>query len=177
MASRNKVLRTMKGLLSICFALAMLTGCTVQYSMTGGQFGNAKTFSVDYFKPQTGLATPTYAQLFSESLKDFLLAQSPLKLRESDGDLQFSGSIVEYHIAPASATGGNTEIASMNRLTIGVKVKYVNTLEEDLNFEKSFSKFADFEADKDLFAVEEELWKIINEQLIVEIYNASVGNW
>jgi hypothetical protein len=178
MASRNKkVFGRIKALIGIGFLMSILVGCSVQYSMTGGQFGNAKTFSVDYFKPQTGLATPTYAQTFSESLKDFLLAQSPLKLREAEGDLQFSGTIVEYHIAPASATGGNTETASMNRLTIGVKVKYVNTLEEDLNFEKSFSKFADFEADKDLFVVEEDLWKIINEQLIVEIYNASVGNW
>ncbi len=145
--------------------------------MTGGQFGNAKTFSVEYFKPQTGLATPVYAQQFSEALKDYLLAQSPLKLREEQGDLQFSGAITEYHIAPASATGGTTETASMNRLTIGIKVKYTNTLEEDLSFEKSFSKFADFEADRDLLSVEQDLWRNINEQLTVEIYNASVGNW
>ncbi len=145
--------------------------------MTGGQFGNAKTFSVDYFKPQTGLATPVYAQQFSEALKDYLLAQSPLKLREAEGDLQFAGFITEYHIAPASATGGNTESASMNRLTIGIKVKYTNTLEEDLSFEKSFSKFADFPANEDLLTAEQRLWTNINEQLIVEIYNASVGNW
>lgn len=155
----------------------LLFGCTVQYSMTGGQFGNAKTFSVEYFKPQTGLATPVYAQQFSEALKDYLLAQSPLKLREEQGDLQFSGAITEYNIAPASATGGTTETASMNRLTIGIKVKYTNTLEEDLSFEKSFSKFADFEADRDLLSVEQDLWRNINEQLTVEIYNASVGNW
>lgn len=154
-----------------------MVGCTVNYSMTGGQFGNAKTFSVDYFKPQTGLATPVYAQQFSEAMKDYLQAQSPLKLRESEGDLQFAGSIVDYSIAPVSAQGGTAETASMNRLTISVKVKYTNTLEEELSFEKNFSKFADFEANKDLFSVEQDLWKQINDQLTVEIYNASVGNW
>lgn len=161
----------------LSLSLLFLVGCSVQYSFTGGQFGNAKTFSVDYFKPQTGLATPVYAQQFSEALKDYLLAQSPLKIREAAGDLQFSGSIVDYSIVPATAQGGEAEAASMNRLTITVKVKYTNTLEEDLSFEKNFSKFADFEADKDLLSVEETLWKNINEQLTVEIYNASVGDW
>ena len=145
--------------------------------MTGGQFGDAKTFSVEYFKPQTGLATPIYAQQFSEALKDYLLAQSPLKLRETEGDLQFSGYISEYTITPASATGGSTESASMNRMSISVKVKYKNQLDDEFNFEKSFTKYADFEAEKDLTSVEQQLWQTINDQLVVEIYNASVGNW
>lgn len=167
----------MKKQLYIFLTFVILNGCTVNYSFTGGQFGNAKTFSVDYFKPQTGLATPVYAQQFSEAMKDYLQAQSPLKLRESEGDLQFAGSIVDYSIAPVSAQGGSAETASMNRLTIGIKVKYTNTLEEELSFEKNFSKFADFEANRDLFSVEQDLWKQINDQLTVEIYNASVGNW
>lgn len=167
----------MKKLVYILLTVLAPSGCTINYSFTGGQFGNAKTFSVEYFKPQTGLATPIYAQQFSEALKDYLLAQSPLKLREEEGDLQFSGAIIDYTIAPSAATGGATETASMNRLTIGIKVKYTNTLEEDLSFEKSFSKFADFQADLDLFSVEQDLWRQINEQLTVEVYNASVGNW
>jgi hypothetical protein len=43
--------------------------------------------------------------------------------------------------------------------------------------EKTFSKFADFDANQDLFSIEEGLWALINEQLTQEIYNASVGNW
>ena len=52
----------MKGFLviAICFVTA-LSGCGI-YSFTGGQFSGAKTFSVDYFKPQTAMATPLYAQ-------------------------------------------------------------------------------------------------------------------
>ncbi|MFM7812998.1 MAG: hypothetical protein ACKO66_00615, partial [Flavobacteriales bacterium] len=58
----------------VCYAL--ITGCGV-YSFTGGQFGEAKTFSVSYLKHQTGLATPLYAQRLTESLKDVMLSQSP----------------------------------------------------------------------------------------------------
>ena len=167
----------MKGffVIAICFVTA-LSGCGI-YSFTGGQFSGAKTFSVDYFKPQTAMATPLYAQRFTESLKDLLLAQSPLKLAERKGELTFSGTIVDYRTAPVAVQSGAAETASLNRLTITVKVSYVNSLEPDLSFEKTFSKFADFDANQDLFSIEEGLWSLINEQLTQEIYNASVGNW
>jgi len=156
--------------------MSVLTGCGI-YSFTGGQFSGAKTFSVDFFKPQTALATPIYAQRFTESLKDLLLAQSPLKVVESAGDLRYSGTIVDYRTAPVAIQSGAAETASLNRLTITIKVKYDNTVDNTLSFEKTFTKFADYDANKDLFSIEESLWSLINEQLTQEIYNASVGNW
>jgi hypothetical protein len=162
-------------LIAICF-VTVLSGCGI-YSFTGGQFSGAKTFSVDYFKPQTAMVTPLYAQRFTESLKDLLLAQSPLKLVERKGELTFSGTIIDYRTSPVAVQSGAAETASLNRLTITIKVSYVNSLEPDLSFEKTFSKFADFDANQDLFSIEESLWSLVNEQLTQEIYNASVGNW
>lgn len=146
------------------------------YSFSGGQFSGAKTFSVAFFKPQNPLASQVYAQNFTESLKDLLLAQSPLKLAEANGDLRYEGAIVDYRVAPVAVQSAS-ETATQNRLTIGIKVKYTNTLEPDLSFDRTFSKFADFDATRDLFAVQEDLWREINDQLLQEIYNASVGNW
>jgi Lipopolysaccharide-assembly len=156
--------------------LALCNSCGI-YSFNGGQFSGARTFSVDFFKPQTALASQVYCQKFTESLKDLLLSQSPLKIAERDGDLKYEGSITDYKVAPVAIQGGAADQASLTRLTISVKVKYTNTLEPDLSFEKSFSKFADFPASSDLFSVQESLWQQINDQLLQEIYNASVGNW
>jgi hypothetical protein len=153
----------------------ILSGCGI-YSFTGGQFSGAKTFSVDYFKSQSALASPLYSQRLTESLKDILLAQSPLKLSESDGELQFSGAVTDYSTAPVAIQCGAAETASLNRLSITVRVKYENTVEPDLSFEKTFTKFSDFAASSDLFTIQEDLWKDINDQLTQEIYNASVGN-
>jgi hypothetical protein len=163
---------------SVIFLLlsASLAGCGI-YSFTGGQFSGAKTFSVDYFKPQSAMATPLYAQRFTESLKDILLAQSPLRIAEKNGELSYSGTIIDYRTAPIAVQSGAAETASLNRLTITIKVKYENSLEPELNFEKTFTKFADYDANQDLFTIEESLWSLINEQLTQEIYNASVGNW
>jgi Lipopolysaccharide-assembly len=153
----------------------LLAGCEIRYSFSGGQFSGAKTFSVQYIKPQTALASPAYAQRLTESFKDVMLSQSPLSLTESKGDLQYEGTITQYSITPVAVQSNET--ASLNRLSITIKIAYTNTLEPDLNFEKSFTKFADFPASQSLFSVEEELWQQINDQLTQEIYNSSVGNW
>jgi Lipopolysaccharide-assembly len=163
-------------LISTIVLMLTLTGCGI-YSFTGGQYSGAKTFSVDYFKPQSAMVTPLYAQRFTESLKDLLLAQSPLRLAERNGELKFSGTVIDYRTAPVAVQSGAAETASLNRLTITVKVTYENSLEPEYNFEKTFTKFADYEANQDLFTIEESLWSLINEQLTQEIYNSSVGNW
>lgn len=152
-----------------------LIGCQVNYSFTGGQFSGADSFSVGFLKPQTALASQIYAQQLTEGLKDYMLAQSPLRLAAVDGQLQYTGSITEYSVTPVAIQGSET--ASLSRLSITVKIQYKNTLEEDLSFEKSFTKYADFPASQNLFSVQESLWQSINDQLIQEIYNASVGNW
>ena len=159
----------------LLLVILLFTSCEIRYSFSGGQFSGAKTFSVSYLKPQTALASPTYSQRLTEDLKDVMLSQSPLSLSESNGDLQFEGSVTNYVVAPVAIQSNET--ASLTRLSITVKIKYTNTLEPDLNFEKSFTKFADFSATESLFAVQEDLWKQINDHLAQEIYNASVGNW
>jgi hypothetical protein len=161
--------------LGLLIVVLLFTSCEIRYSFSGGQFSGAKTFSVSYLKPQTALASPTYSQRLTEELKDVMLSQSPLSLSEANGDLQFEGSVTQYVVQPMAIQ--NNETASLTRLSITVKIKYTNTLEPDLNFEKSFTKFADFAATENLFTIQEDLWKLINDQLSQEIYNASVGNW
>ncbi|MGB0423215.1 MAG: LptE family protein [Flavobacteriales bacterium] len=165
---------SMRSILFFAFAMTLLWSCGV-YSPYGAQTSGAKSFSVDYFKPQTPLASPELAQNFTEALKDLILRQSTLSLEEREGELQFSGMITSYTITPVSVQDGET--ASVNRLTVGVKVKYVNTLDKNLNFDKTFSKFTDYDASEDLFGIETELMEDLNDQLTQEIFNASLGNW
>jgi len=165
----------MNRLMLALLLFVLVLSCQVRYSFTGGQFSGAKTFSVELFRTQTALASPVYAQRLTESLKDLMLAQSPLTLKEREGELQYEGVITDYRIAPAAIQSNET--ASLTRLSISLKVRYTNTLEPSLSFERSFTKFADFPATVDLFSIEEDLWRDINEQLILEIYNASVANW
>lgn len=154
----------------------LLSGCKFySVSMRGGDTSGSSTYSVGYFKPKTAQASQVYAQRFTDGLKDFIASASPLDFVDNNADLQYSGAITGYNISPASVSEG--EVAALNRLTITVTLKYVNTKEPDKSFDKSFSKFANYNSNSDIFAVEEELWEDINEQLINAIYNASIGNW
>lgn len=165
----------MKKLLVLLLVPLLLGGCTVGVTMSGTDTSGASTFSVDYFKPNTALATPLLAQRFTESLKDLILQQSPLNLTKRDGDLTYEGSIIGYDISPSAVQANET--ADQNRLTITVKVKYTNTIEKEKSFERTFSKFADYPSSQDLFAIEDQLIDDINDQLTQDIFNASLGNW
>lgn len=159
------------------FSLALLlSACKISYSFTGADIPpQANTFSVELFQNDAPLADPNYPLDITEDLKDLLLSQSGLDLIKSEGDLQFSGIITEYVVTPQALSGNET--AAKNRLTISVSVSYINTFEEEKNFEQRFSRFAEFDATQDISVVKESLIEEINEQLVQDIFNASLGNW
>ncbi len=153
---------------------AVFLGSCGMYSFSGADTSGAKTFSVDYFKPVATLASPLFSQQFTEELKDLILQQSTLSIEEK-GDLQFEGSVVGYDIKPVSVQSNET--ASLNRLTITIKVNYVNSIQSEKNFERSFSKYADYDSNQDILSIEESLHALIIEQISQEVFNASLGNW
>lgn len=158
------------------FAL-IVSGCKVNYSFTGADIpAEAKTVSVGYFIATAPLANPQVSQQFTNDMINMLLTQTSLDVVNELGDLQFEGSIVGYKITPA-AVQADSEAAAKNRLTMRVKVKYTNTLEPEKSFEKDFSQFADYNADENLNDVENELIILIDQTLVQDIFNASLGSW
>lgn len=155
--------------------MLMLGACRMNVSFTGGDVGQARTVSVDLFQARAPLATPQSAQLFTETLRDVLLAQSPLKLSRGDGDLQYSGAIVGYDVQPVSIQAN--ESAALNRLTLTASIIYVNTLEPKKNSEFTVSRFADYDSSRDLVTVEEQLVIEIGKQLAQDIFDRTIGNW
>ena len=161
--------------LILAVVIMLAAGCRVNYSFTGGDVGNARTVSVELFEARSPLATPQSAQVFTETLRDLLLAQTPLKLAREEGDVQYSGAIIGYDVQPVSIQANET--AALNRLTLTVKVTYVNTLDPKKNSESTFSRFADYESSQDLVSVEENLVEQISEQLAQDIFDRTLGNW
>jgi hypothetical protein len=69
------------------------------------------------------------------------------------------------------------DLAALNRLTISVKVKFVNNKDHSQDWDKSFSGFEDFESNQSLSAVEDQLVPEIITKLADDIFNASLANW
>ena len=114
------------------------SSCKIKYSFTGTNLAaDIKTFSVDYFPNRARLVNPNLSQKFTEELRDKLNRQTSLNEEEEAGDLEFSGFISGYDIRPMAIQ--KNDLASQNRLTITINVKYVNNKEHEMDFEKSFT--------------------------------------
>ena len=150
------------------------SGCGI-YSFSGANYGDAKTVSIQMFDNVAPIVNPQLSQMFYDKLVDKFVSQSPLNLVNSGGDLQFKGKITGYDVKPINIQAGET--AANNRLTITVKVKFTNKKEPDNNFDKTFSWYADFPADKNLAEVESELIDQITDKIVEDIFNAAVVNW
>ncbi len=160
------------------FILLLISSCTLNYSFSGASIApDTKTVSVNFFSNQAPLAQPILSQSLTEALRDIFITQTGLTLASKSGDLQLSGAITGYNTSIIGVSGGSNSQATKNRLTITVNVKFVNTKDEKQNFETSFSRFADFDANQNFASVEGELIEQINQQLVQDIFNKSVANW
>lgn len=165
---------------AICafFTLVMMS-CGVKYSFTGGSIPkDMKTYSVLYFENLAPMVYTTLSQNFTEGLKERIRTQSSLSQVNADGDAIFEGTITGYSITPASVGAGNNDRAQNSRLTITVKVKYTNKLDQtgESDFEESFSQFKEFPG-SDVTAYEAQLNSDIIKMLTEDIYNRAFANW
>lgn len=156
-----------------------LTGCGI-YSLSSNTLdAQIKTISIQYFPNYAEIVNPSLSQIFTEALKNQFLSQTKLNLINSNGDIQLEGKIVTYRIAPIAIAGGNASTAQMTRLTIGVSVKYTNRFNHQKDFEKTFERFEDYDAQKarsssdDIITITNITKTIIQD----DIYKAVAEDW
>lgn len=146
------------------------------YSFTGADTGAAESFQVNFFQNQADLVEPGIDRSFTLQLQDLIQNQTNLSLANSNADLIFEGEIIDFYVAPITATADNT--AAQNRLTIAVNVRYYNTLEPEKDFERRFSFYYDYPANAQL--VGGTLETAVNEiytRLTQDIFNAALTDW
>ena len=166
----------MKNALSILVISSVLLSACGIYSFTGASISpEVETVSVAYFPNNAPMVQPTLSNTFTESLKDKFISQTTLDLLNDNGDLHFEGSITGYKVKPIAIQANET--AAQNRLTVSIKVAFTNAFDEENNFSKSFSRFADYSSTQDLSAVETQLIERIVGELTEDIFNKAVANW
>ncbi len=153
----------------------LLAGCGV-YSFTGASIPpQAQTISVDYFPNDAPLVQPTLSQVFTEELQNIFTRQTNLRMIEGIGHLHFEGSITDYRTEPIAITGDDR--AAMNRLTITVRVSYFNEFDEEAEFQRSFSRYYDYDSNLSLAQIENDAIEVIVKELAEDIFNQAVVNW
>jgi hypothetical protein len=175
---------TIKGKISsalgVVFALvvaAFTFGSCGIYSFTGTSIQpDVKTVTISYFEYKALKVNPSLSNQMTEALQDKFLKLTKLEQVDMDGDLEILGAVTGYDVKATAVTAN--EQAAQNRLTVTVKVTFINRKYPEDDFQdKSFSAYADFDAMQSLDAVESTLCDEIVEKLCEDIFNATVAQW
>jgi hypothetical protein len=178
---RNKKIKQRFSKFFLCFILvsvlsSFLISCKGGYSFTGASINaDTKTFKVETFLNRSSIIQPTLASSMTYALINKIRSGTNLKEVEDNADVSFSGTIVAYSVTPAAISSNDK--AAKNRLTIAIRVKYVNHKDSKSNFETTFSRYKDYDSGLSLSSVETSLIKEIDDELVDDIFTKAFVNW
>ena len=121
------------------------------------------------------MVSPILSSTMTDALVDIFTRRTRLMQIDDGGDFAFEGEIVNYTSTTASVS--SDDYALQNRLTITVKVRFTNALDESQSWNKTFSAYEDYDSSLLLTEVEGELIPQIVDKLATDIFMASASNW
>jgi hypothetical protein len=157
--------------------LWLWSSCSISYKFNGASIDYSKISSIS-IKDFPNIAPLVYAplsQVFTETLKDKYTRQTKLQILRDGGDLDLEGEITGYTFTSEAVKAD--DYASQTRMTILIRVRYANRTEPEKDFERSFSAYQTFSNERTIDQVQDELGKIIIEEIVDQIYNATVADW
>jgi hypothetical protein len=166
----------MKKALLFLFAVSVvLSGCKV-YSFTGASLpADINNFSAELFQNQANNGPASLPQTFTDRLKLKFQTEANLRMVATEGDLQFRGAIIGYTYTSEAPVAGAT--SGLNKLTITVRVEYINTKDEKDTWTENFSRYAQFSSSEDISTVENRLIEEINRQLVDDVFQKALVKW
>ena len=107
-----------------------------------------------------------------------MLRESRLAYTEVDPSVEFDGAVTGFNVSSVAPSSEDGQIgSSLNRLSISVNVEYINYMNEENSFKKTFSFFQDFESTENLFDIQESLTEEIFSQITEDVFNDTFSNW
>ena len=169
--------RTLAVMLLITLA-ALLQGCLPRYTFNGASidYNTYRTISFGDFPIRAALVFPPLQQLFENRMIDMIEQQTRLQVIDNvNSDLRMEGEITGYSLSPQAI--GEDAYASQTRLTITVRIKYINNRKPELSKDQTFTAYRDFSSSEMLTDVQDQLCNEITKDLADLIFNATLGDW
>ena len=153
-----------------------LAACKVNYSFSGINIGkNIKTFEVPYIPNNAPIVVPGLNDDLKNQLIDKITQNTNLEEDKNQPDLVFEAEITDYSVQPVALTAEQT--AAMNRLTIRVKLNYINHKNEKDNFTKTYSHYYDYPATQSRIEIQDEAHREIFDQILEDIFSDTLAKW
>ena len=158
------------------FAL-FLTACSVSYSFNGSSinYDVVKSISIDKFPIRSAYVWAPMEAMFYNDLIDAYSHKTKLRVLKKNGDMQLSGEIVEYSQTNKSVAADG--FSAQTQLKMTVNVRFVNNKEHKDDFEQRFSATTVYDSSQQLSAVQESLVDEMIDDIVDQIFNATVANW
>ena len=174
----GKRCRTVAVMAVAVVAAVAAVSCRISYKMNGAalDYSIYKTISISEFPIRAALVYPPLQQTFENKMIDMVTRQTRLRVIDSNNsDLRLEGEITGYSLSPQAVN--DNAYASQTRLTITVRVKFINSKDSSQDVDQTFSAYRDFSSDQMLTDVQDELCSQISDELTNLIFNATLGNW
>jgi hypothetical protein len=152
--------------------------CSVSYKFNGPStidYSKTSSISIKDFPNIAPLVYTPLSQVFTETLKDKYTRQTKLQILRDGGDLDLEGEITGYNFTSEAVKAD--DYASRTRMTITIRVRYTNNAQPEKDFEQSFSAYQTFSNESTIDQVQDALGKLIIEEIVDQIYNATVADW
>ncbi|WP_299760600.1 LPS assembly lipoprotein LptE [uncultured Pontibacter sp.] len=166
-------------LFSYSLLLLLLVCGSCIYSFTGTTLSpDIRTISIQNLENSTGEGPSNLTQVVTDNMKDYYRRNTNLAIVQSEGDLQLAGQIVSFTYSPAAIQReGQQDIASLNRLTLGVQIRFANVKQPEKDFERTFTIAQDFPQNVDVTQLSTAQIEQLSEQLVVDVFNKTVADW
>ena len=167
----------MKKTILVLFLGLLINSCSISYQFNGAtiDYNLIKTISIQDFPNHATNVNPLLSAQFSDALRNKFIRQTRLRIVENNADLEIEGEITGYDLKGMAVK--EDAFASMTELSITVKVRYTNNKRPTDDLEQSFTSSKPFSNTQLLQDVEDQLVSEIIDDLIDQIYNATLGNW
>lgn len=158
------------------FALVTLVACSIRYSFTGTNINYelTKTIQIDKVANRAPYGWAPMEAMFNNKLQDKYANGTRLRIIKRNGDLQIAGEITGYDQfnKAVSADGFSSQVQL--KMTINIRFKNTKTNQQ---WEKQFSATTQYDATQSLASVQEGLVNEMIDDIVDQIFNATVADW
>ena len=159
-------------------AVCIMAACTVSCKLNGASinYDKVKTISFENFPNRSAaFVWGPMESMFNTALQDIYMQQTRLKQVRQGGDLELSGEITNYDAYNKGV--GSDGYSTMAELRMTVNVRFVNNTNHAEDFEQQFSASREYNASQQLSSVQEDLVNQMIDEIVEQIFNATVANW
>lgn len=150
--------------------------CVPSYSFTGTSinYDLTKTIQLDNIANRAPYGWAPMEAMFNNKLQDMFANQTRLKIVKRGGDLHIAGEITGYDQYNKSVSADGYSAQVQLKMTVNIRFENKKTSQR---WEKQFSATTQYDSNRQLSSVQEELVTEMVKDLTDQIFNATVADW